>query len=195
MLETKINLNRVFLKGIILSPPIFYFQVKHKKYWRGFIRIRKFNGGWDVLPFVIDEKDKSLDYQEGVSVKINGNLRTRNIVKSGKKKVDIYVYAHQICLNDRQKQFANRMDAEGYICKKSGFPEPAATTGSTVILANNRENGVINYLPCRFFEGDEDFQIGDFLSLKGRIQSRSYRKGNRFKTAYEVFVEQYKKYT
>lgn len=196
--QTLVNKNNAYLKGIIVSPFVFAFSVLDKMYYRGYIEIQGISGIRDRLPIVTEEKKLNPDIQEGSTVKVNGNVRTRNYEKKGRKKVDVYVYAYDIKHNSKKGKYANEITLDGYVCKEPIVRySPTGKKLLLMVLANNRENGTVNYIPCVCFsqniERASHLKVGDLIQLQGRFQSRTYQKKNVQKTTYEVAMSNFQK--
>jgi primosomal replication protein N len=184
----------MYLKGIVVSPFELYYAAKDKTFYRGYIEVLSISGISNRLPIVTDEKlIKELNISVGSAVKINANLRTRNYKENGVDKVDVYAFAYDIKPNNKNSKYTNQVTLEGYICK---LPQvrysPTGDKLYSTILANNRENGIVNYIPIVFFEKNskeaEQIEVGDLIQLKGRFQSRTYWKNKVLKTVYEVAI-------
>jgi len=191
------NKNTVYLKGIIISPFAISFSSAGKLFYRGYIEVLSVSGISNKLPIVIDEKNINKEMCIGTAVKINANIRTRNYEENGIKKVDIYIFAYDIKQNNKKEKYMNQVLLEGYICKTPQIRYSA--TGNKLyltILANNREGGIVNYIPCVFFEKDTkkiaQIKVGDLIQVKGRFQSRNYKKNKNLKTTYEMAVSKFK---
>lgn len=193
-LKPSININNMYLKGIVVSPFELYYAAKDKTFYRGYIEVLSISGISNRLPIVTDEKlIKELNISVGSAVKINANLRTRNYKENGVDKVDVYAFAYDIKPNNKNSKYTNQVTLEGYICK---LPQvrysPTGDKLYSTILANNRENGIVNYIPIVFFEKNskeaEQIEVGDLIQLKGRFQSRTYWKNKVLKTVYEVAI-------
>lgn len=191
------NKNNLYLKGMIISPFVFYFALADKTFYRAFIEVISICGISNKLPIVIDEKDlKKIDI--GTAVKINANIRTRNYQENGIKKVDVYAFAYDIKQNTKIGKYANKVLLEGYICEPLKIRySPTGDKLYLTILANNRKNGVTNYVPIVLFEKNNKeippISVGDLIQVTGRFQSRIYWKDKSVRTVYEVAVSTFSK--
>lgn len=203
MPKTTVNRNIVYLKGIVVAPFEFSYTLPDKVFYRGYIEVIGLSGIPNRLPIVTEKSvtEKRMlneDIKVGSYIKVNANLRTRNYKENEIDKVDVYAFAYDIKPNNKAGKFANQVTIEGYICKslKTKYT-PTGNKLCITILANNRENGIVNYIPIVIFEENdreaEKLKIGDLIQLKGRFQSRIYWKNKEPKTAYEVAVSSFKR--
>lgn len=195
-LKPLININNVYLKGIVVSPFEFYYTAKDKTFCRGYIEVLSISRISNRLPIVIDERlIKETNIDVGSAIKINANLRTRNYEEN---KVDVYAFAYDIKLNNKNSKYTNQVVLEGYICKQPQIRySPTGDKLYSTVLANNRENGIVNYIPIVFFEKNsgeaKQIKVGDLIQLKGRFQSRTYWKNKEQKSVYEVAISTFRK--
>ena len=92
-----------------------------------------------------------------------------------------------------------RILLSGVLCKQPTLRRtPLGRSICDMILAVNRRYGRADYLPCiawgKVAAKIAEMQVGDRLTLEGRVQSRTYIKqtdaGSEERTAYEVSVMQ-----
>lgn len=198
-LKPFININNMYLKGIVVTPFELYYATKEKTFYRGYIEVLSISGISNRLPIVTGEKlIKEINISVGSAVKINANLRTRNYKENGIDKVDVYAFAYDIKPNNKNSKYTNQVALEGYICKQPQIRySPTGNKLYSTVLANNRESGIVNYIPIVFFERNskeaEQIKVGDLIQLKGRFQSRTYWKNKEQKSVYEVAISTFKK--
>jgi single-stranded DNA-binding protein len=75
----------------------------------------------------------------------------------------------------------NDVSINGYICKEPVYRKtPLGREIAEAMIAVNRKYGKADYIPCLFWGRNarflEKLAIGDFLAVKGRLQSRIYVK-------------------
>ena len=157
----------------------------------------------DVLPIEISSRavDISRIHTNDI-VRIFGQFRSFNKVDrdSGKVSLQLSIFVRDIdWITEEECSFKNQISLYGYICKNPTYRvTPSGREISDVILAVNRIYGRSDYIPCiawsrnaRFVSG---LPVGTLLEIKGRIQSRVYRKKiantNEYieNTVYEVSV-------
>ena len=148
--------------------------------------------------------------KEGISVSRRGQIAKRdvlpdplynsklvtklinNIMLDGKKGV-----AQKIVENDEHEN-PNQIQLTGTLCKAPAYrTTPFGREIADMMLAVNRAYGKSDYIPCITWGRSARFaaklDVGDKITLTGRLQSRAYQKqmpdGSVIeKTAYEVSV-------
>jgi len=198
MPKTTVNRNIVYLKGIVVAPFEFCYTLPDKVFYRGYIEVIGLSGIPNRLPIVTEKRMLNEDIKVGSYIKVNANLRTRNYKENEINKVDVYAFAYDIKPNNKAGKFANQVTMEGYICKQPQIRySPTGNKLYSTVLANNRESGIVNYIPIVFFERNskeaEQIKVGDLIQLKGRFQSRTYWKNKEQKSVYEVAISTFKK--
>jgi single-stranded DNA-binding protein len=92
----------------------------------------------------------------------------------------------------------NEIYLRGYLCKAPVYrTTPKGREIADVMVATDRGYGKSDYIPCIFWGRNARFvgemEIGTYLELEGRVQSREYLKRledgtEEVRTAYEVSV-------
>ena len=192
--------NKVFLTGRVLTGPSF----SHKAYGEAFyimtMGISRKSGYEDKIKLLVPEKvlgGKSP--REGAYIEIIGQIRTYNHEECGRNRLIINVFVRQmtycrpydICSN-------NRVELEGFLCKVPiRRVSPLGREICDLMIAVNRAYNKSDYIPAIAWGKNayrcEEFDVGDKVKIRGRIQSREYKKhideGDVIiKTAYEVSI-------
>ena len=148
--------------------------------------------------------DKEMDYVNQ-KVRVAGFLRTENIqdkelkTKKGKIRSRLYIFikAEEFSVLDGWEDHYNDVQIEGYLCKKPNLRMTANGTHiADLTVAVNGDDGTSSYIPSicwgRNAEAARHFDVGDYVCLAGRMQSRTYQKTvegvKTEKTAYELSV-------
>ena len=153
MPKATVNRNIVYLKGIVTAPFEFSYTLPDKVFYRGYIEVMGLGGIPNRLPIVTEKRMLNEDIKVGSYIKVNANLRTRNYKENERDKVDVYAFAYDIKLNNKNSKYTNQVVLEGYICKQPQIRySPTGDKLYSTVLANNRENGIVNYIPIVFFE-------------------------------------------
>lgn len=136
----------------------------------------------------------------GLRLSVEGQIRTYNEDENGRNKLNIVVFARDIKLADEEEADKNEVYLEGFLCKKPLLrTSPLGRKICDLMLAVNRMYNKSDYIPCiawgRSAVYSSTLDVGDRIILKGRIQSRQYRKKTEDgtvleKTAFEVSVLQ-----
>ena len=183
--------NQVTLSGQIASAFEFSHEVYGEGFYRAFISVNRTSGAVDTIPLIVSERlvDVSQDYTNE-NVCICGQYRTYNRQEENKNSLVINVFVTEFILEAEQSD-VNEIYLEGYICKKPTFREtPFGRQISDFIIAVNRNYSKSDYIPCICWGRNALFMsglnVGDYIQLSGRIQSREYVKDNQTHVAYEV---------
>jgi len=188
--------NLAELTGTLGAKPEYSHTGREREYYIFPLEVERLSGTVDTVNIVVRrEMLEQLEVDDKPRLRVRGELRSFNN-KSGKgNKLVITVFAREIELTDDGDE--NRIALTGTLCRKPNFrTTPMGREICDMMLAVNRKYGRSDYLPCiawgRNAEKAAGLDVGDGLSLSGRIQSRKYLKteetGTLEKTAYEVSV-------
>lgn len=125
---------------------------------------------------------------DGMEVLVGGEIRSENVrnPQPEENRVKIYIYAEVIAVNDPPAKDQNEVRLCGYICKPPRFKLTRRRTEkgkrmavTNIIVAVNSPKGA-SYIPCVCFDwmafSANTLQIGSYVEIKGRLQSRDYKK-------------------
>lgn len=191
--------NRVILSGTIDTLP----EYSHKSYGEVFycltLSIRRKSGYCDIIPVIVSERlvwDTLLE--EGLPVRVTGQIRTYNKVIDGKNKLSIVAFAREFTLENEVCSDINSVYLEGYLCKPPiRRVSPLGREICDIMLAVNRMYNKSDYIPCIAWGRNASYagslNVGTRITVGGRIQSREYRKRESdgtpiSKIAYEVSI-------
>jgi single-stranded DNA-binding protein len=156
----------------------------------------------DILPIEIPERVTDISsIKKGCKVSVSGQFRSFNKVDKDGEKVhlELSVFVKDISLVDDSEYVpTNTIHLLGHICKKPQFRKtPSKREISDIILAVNRIYGRSDYIPCIAWSRNaryaSRFEVGQAISIDGRIQSRNYHKKHKdgtesVHTVYEVSI-------
>ena len=190
--------NYVELWGVAGSDPAFSNENHARRFDKFPLRVERLSGQSDVPIIVANEALlRTCPVSEGQSLRVTGQLRSFNNKSGQGSKLVITVFAQSIEPGDGT--YFNRILLSGALCKKPSLRKtPLGRSICDLILAVNRHYGRADYLPCIAW-GQTAMQIaemdvGDRLTIEGRVQSRTYTKqletGSEERTAFEVSVMQ-----
>lgn len=196
-MNNNIYINEVSIRGKITS--IKYSHTLHSEdFFEAIIEVQRLSNYADSLPVIISSKlvkeNIKLNYY---SYFITGEIRTRNIKHKNKQKLQIYVFAYNF-YSDNNKEDMNKVYLGGYVCKSPTFRvTPLKRKITDVLIAVNRPFFKSSYIPCitwrRIAYFSNHLNVGDYIQIEGRLQSRLYDKKIEEnvvkKTAYEVSVK------
>lgn len=180
-------------------------ELSHKIYGEAFytffLECGRLSEKKDVLPVTISERLLSRHpLCEGAEVGVKGQLRSYNKMVDGKVRLYLTIFARDI---EEKADAQNDIELTGYVCKPPVYRiTPFGREITDMLIAVNRAYNKSDYIPCivwgrnsRYAAG---FEVGDKISVFGRVQSRQYEKvqanGEKTqRTAYEVSIARLQK--
>ena len=183
-------------------------QDGHKDiFYQLMIKVPRLSDMYDVLPVIVSDKLLiHTELKEDMYVAVTGNIRTRNYEENGRKHLQVYCYAEDIDIIEKQEyeriQDKNIVAVEGYLCKRPTYREmKSGRVISDMLLAVNRNipsKGIVrsSYVPCIAWglnaKAASKLHVGDIIGLNGRFQSRKFRRkeesGYTENIAYEISI-------
>ena len=178
-------------------------KLSHQTYGEAFytftMGIFRNSGFEDKVKIMMSERLlATIDLAEGMFLEIKGQIRTYNEAVEGRNRLNIVVFVQEFSVVEDICEYINDIHLEGYICKSPlSRTSPLGRRICDLMLAVNRMYNKSDYIPCiawgrnAIYSGTLD--IGDKISITGRLQSRQYKKRTEdgdvlLKTAYEVSV-------
>ena len=194
----ELNYNRVELRGVAEDAPLLSHVNHGCAFYRFTLSVLRLSGQADKLPVIVPRPLLLLTpVSPGDGVHITGQLRSFNNKSGQGSRLVISTFA-QTLTHDAGEPL-NRIFLSGVLCKQPTLRlTPLGRSICDMILAVNRRYGRADYLPCiawgKVAAKIAEMQVGDRLTLEGRVQSRTYIKqtdaGSEERTAYEVSVMQ-----
>ena len=194
----ELNYNRVELRGVAEDAPLLSHVNHGCAFYRFTLSVLRLSGQADKLPVIVPRPLLLLTpVSPGDGVHITGQLRSFNNKSGQGSRLVISTFAQSIEPCDGGH--FNRILLSGVLCKQPTLRRtPLGRSICDMILAVNRRYGRADYLPCiawgKVAAKIAEMQVGDRLTLEGRVQSRTYIKqtdaGSEERTAYEVSVMQ-----
>lgn len=194
--------NKVFLKGEVLTAPVFSHEVFGEGFYELNLKVKRLSNNYDIIPITVSERllgDSSFDIGKIVSIK--GQFRSYNKVVENRSKLLLTVFVRELIELDDSVN-PNIIELSGFICKEPIYrTTPFKREICDVLLAVNRAYNKSDYLPCIAWGRNARFvkniKIGQKVSVIGRIQSREYQKKvsdseSLVKTAYEISISKIK---
>ena len=193
--------NKVIIAGTVASELSFSHEVYEEVFYTFMLDTPRLSETQDTVKVTISEKflaGGNIDV--GDKVIINGQFRSYNNFTNIGNKLILTVFVKDIrrMLEDEKEESLNSISLTGYICKKPVYrTTPFGREIADILLAMNRSYNKSDYIPCiawgRNAKFAECLNVGDKVSIKGRIQSREYQKRLsetevESKVAYEVSV-------
>ena len=190
---TTLMKNDVLLEGTPLSVPEWSHENHGTHFYRLLLQVPRLSGTPDTLPILLSESLTDRVTPEE-PIRIRGQLRSFNNRSGVGNKLVLTVYAQE--LQPGQGTPCNQITLSGSLCKPPIFRRtPLGRSICDLMLAVPRRYGRADYLPViawgQLAVRTSQLQVGDSLSLEGRVQSRTYHKvtedgSTQERVAYEV---------
>ena len=189
--------NVLHLAGEIGSPIEYSHESHNTKFYTFKLKSKRLSGTFDIINVIIREELLSeYDLSEGCFIATVCELRSFNRKTENGNKLIITSYIKELKISETEF-YENELSLTGTICKSPVLREtPLGREICDIMLATNRKYGRSDYLPLivwgRNARRAYEFDTGDMITVRGRIQSREYIKvtdgEETVKTTYEVSV-------
>ena len=188
--------NKLTMAGVVIDGFTFDHKAYGEKFYKGMLSVVRDSGTADIIPVMVSEVllQEDMDYA-GKFISISGEYRSRNIHLEKKNVLDLYVFVKELSEAEMQVPL-NLVELQGFVCKKPIYRKtPLGREICDLLLAVNTNYGRSQYIPCITWGRNaikaESFEVGDKLSIRGRVQSREYQKNlddgtSEKRIAYEV---------
>lgn len=195
--------NLLYLSGEIGSSVEFSHESHNTKFYTFKLISKRLSGASDIINAIIrEELLAENDLAEGCFISTVCELRSFNRKTENGNKLIITAYIKELELS-RPEFYENELFLTGTICKTPVLREtPLGREICDIMLAINRKYGRSDYLPLivwgRNARRAHEFNVGDMITVSGRIQSRDYIKvidgEETLRTTYEVSVSSIEAY-
>ena len=170
--------NEVLLEGTALEAPVLSHENHGTRFYRFPLEVPRLSGTPDTLPVLLPEPLLDTVHTEA-PLRVQGQLRSFNNRSGVGNRLVLTVYAQAIQPGTGEP--CNRILLSGALCKPPNFRRtPLGRSICDLMLAVSRRYGRADYLPViawgQLAVRAARLQVGDPLSLEGRVQSRAYRK-------------------
>lgn len=195
--------NAAHLIGELKEDFSFNHICRGTKMYSSSIIVRRDSGVEDVLPImvpkqVVREFKRIIKKPVGAVVEIKGRLSSFNEKLSDRVKLRIFIKVKTMTLMAKETKHVNEISLKGYICKEVNYRKTPGRTDekgnvikkpsriTDILLAvNNKQLNASYYIPCIAWNKEADhasyLKVSDKIAVKGRMQSREYRK--------EIFIQ------
>ena len=190
---TTLTKNDVLLEGTPLAVPAWSHENHGTQVYRLRLEVPRRSGTPDTRPLLLP-KALAARVREGELLRVHGQLRSFNNRSGVGNKLVLTVYAQE--LQPGTGGPCNQITLSGSLCKPPIFRRtPLGRSICDLMLAVPRRYGRADYLPViawgQLAVRTSQLQVGDGLSLEGRVQSRTYHKvlgdgSTQERVAYEV---------
>ena len=196
--ETR-KINSVALRGTVGGAIEFSHESRGERFCRFPLEVERLSGTVDRLNVIArQELLETLEPDGCGKLAVSGELRSFNNKSGVGSRLVISVFARRLVFGDGED--ANLVELTGTLCKAPNIRvTPMGREICDLMLAVNRRYGRSDYLPCitwgTLAREAAEWQVGDKLTLSGRLQSRRYIKlgedgSQQEKTAFEVSVSE-----
>lgn len=170
--------NEVLLEGTALEAPVLSHENHGTRFYRFPLEVPRLSGTPDTLPVLLPEPLLDTVHTEA-PLRVQGQLRSFNNRSGVGNRLVLTVYAQ--AMDPGSGEPCNRILLSGALCKPPIFRRtPLGRSICDLMLAVSRRYGRADYLPViawgQLAVRAARLQVGDPLSLEGRVQSRAYRK-------------------
>ena len=200
----KLEVNVVTVIGTVAGAFIFDPEVYGEGFYQLELHVERKSGQVDKLPVMVSERLMNVDQDlTGKTLAVMGQLRSYNLFGDGKRKLNIFVFAHETkVLEELEKPVGNEENnavfLDGFIVKEPTHRRtPLGRDITDLLIAVNRPYGKSDYIPCIIWGRNAEYAarlgVGTPIKVQGRLQSREYVKKledgtEEVRTAYELSV-------
>lgn len=199
MIDSTSN-NEVELCGTVDSELSFSHEVYGEGFYQFFLSVPRLSDISDRINITISERLlQDISINMGETVCVSGQFRSYNNYSESGNRLILTVFARDIAANpeDAATRNPNHIFLNGFLCKKPVYrTTPFGREITDILLAVNRTHNKSDYIPCIAWGRNAKFaqrlEVGDNISVSGRMQSREYQKKTEddvvTKVAYEISV-------
>lgn len=203
-MDKVIDTNMVKIVGKVVGSLEFNHDMYGEKFYTFDLEVPRLSNSVDILPISISERLLiNLDFHVGISVIVEGQLRSYNRYINMSNRLILTIFAREIFIPDEQElleslRSPNEIYIDGYICKEPIYrTTPFGREITDILIAVNRPYNKSDYIPSIAWGRNARFcknlEVGDHIKVWGRIQSREYQKKQSSgeidtKIAYEVSI-------
>lgn len=191
--------------GYVEGDPVFSHRVMDEDFYKFMVRVPRLSEAEDVLPVTISEKLMCQWLQDGVKVKVAGQLRSYNKYSETGTHLVLTVFVKEIDLAELGTgENPNEIFINGFICKPPVYRKtPFGREITDLIVAVNRAFNRSDYIPAIAWGRNavfaEKLEVGTNVQIWGRLQSREYVKRisdteSETRTAYELSITKIEKF-
>ena len=184
--------NYVRLCGTPAGPPLYSHSSRGQDFYCFPLEVERLSGTTDTLNILV-RRSRLEPLSSPGRLLVEGQLRSFNNRSGPGARLVITVLARELC--PTQEADSNLVCLRGTLCKAPNLRcTPMGRDICDLMLAVNRRYGRSDYLPCICWglsaREAARWQVGERVSLSGRLQSRRYIKlteaGPVERTAFEV---------
>ena len=194
----QMNNNKLQLIGEVVKEPVYTHEVFGEGFYETALSVPRLSQQRDIIPITVSDR-LLMRHSVKVGDKLNvvGQFRSYNKVDGAKSRLLLTAFVRDIFEEDESAN-PNSIEITGFICKPPVYrTTPFKREICDVLIAVNRAYNKSDYIPCIMWGRNARFvqnmQVGDKLTVTGRVQSRTYVKNlspdeAEERVAYEVSV-------
>ncbi len=171
--------NRIYVAGEIVEAPTASHVCRGEEFCRLTLGARRLSGAVDELPLILPLSSLPPGAVLGAPLWARGQVRAYTHAVEGRARLSLSVFARSAGLGFPAHE--NAVELCGYVCKPPILrTTPKGRVLTDLFVACNRAFGRADYLPVIVWGANARqsaaLQVGDFIRVTGRLQSRSYEK-------------------
>ena len=185
------DFNKICVSGFIEEEFEYSHEFLREKFYKTRIRVVRLSGTADYIPIIVSELLMPIAIESGLKgkyVKAEGQLRSyKKVGKDGRKHLELFLFARNIKVYEIGEELEYALPIEnliylnGHICRQSTFrTTPLGRQITDFVIAVGRPHNKVDYIPCiawgRAAQYANKLEVGDWIKLYGRVQSREYLK-------------------
>lgn len=194
----QMNNNKLQLIGEVVKEPVYTHEVFGEGFYETALSVPRLSQQRDIIPITVSDR-LLMRHSVKVGDKLNvvGQFRSYNKVDGAKSRLLLTAFVRDI-LEEDENANPNSIEITGFICKQPVYrTTPFKREICDVLIAVNRAYNKSDYIPCIMWGRNARFvqnmQVGEKLTVTGRVQSRTYVKNlspdeAEERVAYEVSV-------
>ncbi len=171
--------NIAHISGRVTEEPKFSHLILGEGFYDLKLEVPRLSAESDTIPVTISERLID-NLKIGDELSVDGEFRSYNKYDDGKSKLILTLFAKELTDIDELRN-TNTISLTGYICKEPIYrTTPFGREICDCLVAVNRAYNKSDYIPCIAWGRNARFvknlEVGEKISLTGRIQSRKYQK-------------------
>ena len=188
--------NIAHISGEVKEEPKFSHFMLGEGFYDIAVEVPRLSQEFDSVPVTISERLLE-NIKTGDKISIDGQFRSYNKLEDGRSKLILTLFAKELTDFDESIN-PNTITLTGFLCKKPIYrTTPFGREICDILVAVNRAYNKSDYIPCIAWGRNARFvsnlEVGQKITLHGRIQSRMYQKKHEDKPAenkiaYEVSI-------
>ncbi len=194
----QMNNNKLQLIGEVVKEPVYTHEVFGEGFYETALSVPRLSQQRDIIPITVSDRLLTRhSVKVGDKLNVVGQFRSYNKIDGAKSRLLLTAFVRDI-LEDDENANPNSIEITGYICKPPVYrTTPFKREICDVLIAVNRAYNKSDYIPCIMWGRNARFvqnmQVGEKLTVTGRVQSRTYIKNlsddaAEERVAYEVSV-------